>query len=317
LCEEAAAKSLALFEKEGDSWRAALSRVLLAVEGVTGADAERSTSLLDEASGVFADAQDEWGQAVIGFVRMETALKTGREDEAVRIGRAAAATFRSLHDMWGLSAVLYHLGWGLRQFGRYDEAAPVLEEAIDVAQRAGLYNTVQWALADLAYERAFQGRLDEAQALLQRAAAASAHVGDGAGEVLATYGHGLLAHIREEWAIARPLYADAHEGFRRLGTPVTEGLALAGMARCDEAEGRLDAAEAGYTDALEIGTRIGEPALSASALEGLARLAHNRADAHDADRLASEAARLRTTFGRPAPPHERIGVTDPSGPRSA
>ena len=316
LCEEAAMDSLALFEKEGDSWRAALSKVLLAVEGVTGANAERSASLLDEASRVFTEAQDDWGQAVIGFVRMETALKTGQEEEAVRIGRASASTFRSLDDMWGLSAVLYHLGWGLRQFGRYDEAAPVLEEAIDVAQRAGLYNTVQWALADLAYERAFQGRLGEAEELLQRAATASAHVGDGAGEVLATYGHGLLAHIRGDWAVARPLYSAAHLGFRRLGTPVTEGLALAGVARCDEAEGRLEAAETGYREALEIGRRIGEPALSASALEGLARLARGRADAQEADRLASEADQLRTRFGRPAPPHERVEDTDASGPES-
>ena len=314
LCEEAAADSLGLFEKEGDSWRAALSKVLLAVEGVTGADAEQSASLLDQASRVFTDAQDDWGLAVIGFVRMETAMKTGREEEAVQIGRAAAATFRSLHDMWGLSAVLYHLGWGLRQFGRYDEAAPILEEAIDVAQRAGLFNTVQWALADLAFERAFQGRLDEAEQLLARAAAASAHVGDGAGEVLASYGAGLLAHIRGQWLEARSYYSEAHAGFQRLGTPVTEGLALAGMARCDEAEGRYDSAETGYRDALEIGRRIGEPALSASALEGLARLAQASGQRQDADKLASEAAGIRTTFGRPAPPHERIDSTGSAGP---
>ena len=78
------------------------------------------------------------------------ALKAGRQDLAIPTGRAAAAAFRELDDPWGLSAILYHLGWGLRQFGRYPEAARTLEEAIDVAAGAGLYNTVQWALADLA-----------------------------------------------------------------------------------------------------------------------------------------------------------------------
>ena len=126
---------------------------------------------------------------------METAIKTGDAEAAVRIGRTTAAAFRQLDDSWGLSATLYHLGWGLRQFGRYDEAARVLEEAIDVARGAGLWNTAQWALADLAIEKVHLGDHDAARRLFDEAAAASREVGDGAGEVLAGYGYGLLAHV--------------------------------------------------------------------------------------------------------------------------
>jgi CheY-like chemotaxis protein len=143
-CAETAQESLAIFEELGDSSRAALSRVLLAVEGVTGANAERAEELLREAQAQFARDGDQWGQAVIGFVRMETALKGGDEDAAIPIGRATAAAFRQLDDPWGLSAILYHLGWGLRQFGRYEEGARVLEEAIDVASttlRSGPWRT--------------------------------------------------------------------------------------------------------------------------------------------------------------------------------
>ena len=60
---------------------------------------------------------------MIGFVRMETALKTGHLESAIAVGRTAAAQFRQLDDYWGLSAILYHLGWGLRQFGRNEEGA--------------------------------------------------------------------------------------------------------------------------------------------------------------------------------------------------
>ena len=194
-CAEAAAESLALFEELGDAWHAALSRVLLAVEGVTGAEPERSQALLAAAEEQFNRDGDPWGPAVIGFVRMETAIKTGDVDTAVRIGRTTAAAFRQLDDSWGLSATLYHLGWGLRQFGRFEEGARALEEAIDVARGAGLWNTAQWALADLAIEKVHLGDHDTARRLFDEAAAASREIGDGAGEVLAGYGYGLLAHV--------------------------------------------------------------------------------------------------------------------------
>ena len=198
-CAEAAAESLALFEELGDTWHAALSRVLLAVEGVTGAHPDRSQALLAAAEEQFDRDGDPWGPAVIGFVRMETAIKTGDVDTAVRIGRTTAVAFRQLDDAWGLSATLYHLGWGLRQFGRFGEAAPALEEAIDVARGAGLWNTAQWALADLAIEKVHLGDHDAARQLFDEAAAASREIGDGAGEVLAGYGYGLLAHVPRDW----------------------------------------------------------------------------------------------------------------------
>jgi predicted ATPase/DNA-binding SARP family transcriptional activator/tetratricopeptide (TPR) repeat protein len=304
-CAEAANESLTLFERLGDDWHAALSRVLLAVEGVTGADPERSRALLAAAEGQFERDGDPWGPAVIGFVRMETALKAGDVEAAVRLGRTTTAAFRQLDDSWGLSATLYHLGWGLRQFGRFDEAARALEEAIDVARGAGLWNTAQWALADLAIQKVHLGELENARRLFDEAAAASREVGDGAGEVLAGYGYGLLAHVDRAWQEARPFYAAAVEGFRGLGTPVPQGVALAGLGRCDEAEGDTTAAQARYREALALGRRLGEPGVTASALEGLARLAEASGDHETATAGLDEAAGIRTRFHRPAPPHER------------
>jgi tetratricopeptide (TPR) repeat protein len=304
-CAETAEESLAIFEELGDSWHAALSRVLLAVEGVTGAERERSDALLAAAEEQFRRDGDPWGPAVIGFVRMETAMKAGDVEAAVRIGRSTTAAFRQLDDFWGLSATLYHLGWGLRQFGRLEEGARALEEAIDVGGAAGLWNTVQWALADLAVEKVHHGELDVARGLFDEAAAASQEVGDGAGEVLAGYGYGLLAQVREDWPEARRRYAAAVDGFVGLATPVLEGVALVGLARCDEADDDLGAAQDRYEQALAIGRRLGEPSVTASSLEGLGRLALGRGDRDEATRLLDEAAAVRERSHRPAPPHER------------
>jgi tetratricopeptide (TPR) repeat protein len=263
---------------------------------------------LAEAEEQFRHDGDAWGPAVIGFIRMETAMKAGDVDAAVRIGRTTTAAFRQLDDPWGLSATLYHLGWGLRQFGRFDDSARALEEAIDVARAAGLWNTVQWALADLAIERVHLGDLDAARRLFDEAATASVEVGDGAGEVLAEYGYGLLAHVDQDWTAARGRYATAVEGFVDLGTPVMEGAARNGLARCDEADGDAEAATAGYEFALAVGRRLGEPGVTAAALEGLARVADARGDRSEARRQLQEAIEVRTRSHRPAPPHERRDV---------
>jgi tetratricopeptide (TPR) repeat protein len=304
-CAETARESLEIFEQLGDSSRAALSRVLLAVEGVTGSDPEQTQTLLAHAEDQFERDGDSWGKSVIGFVRMEAALKRGDEASAVPTGRATAAAFRELDDLWGLSAILYHLGWGLRQFGRYEESARVLEEATDVAAGAGLYNTVQWALSDLGITQLHLGDRAAAQDAFDRASAASEHVGDRAGTILAGYGYGLLAQTDGDWHEARTRYADALDGFAHLGTPVPEGLALAGLARCDEAEQDLASSGQRYEHVLETGRRMGEQSLTAMALEGLARLAAVRGDDRTAHDLAREASRVRRTSGRPAAPHER------------
>ena len=202
-CAETARESLAVFEQVGDAPRAALSRVLLAVEGVTGTRAEESAALLAEAEAEFAREGDAWGAAVIGFVRMETALKRGDQETGVPAGHATAAAFRAIDDPWGLSAALYHLGWGLRQLGRLEESARVLEEAIDVAASAGLHNTVQWALGDLGIAHLHRGDLPAAVDAFDRAVVASELIGDGAGAVLADLGHGLVAVSGGDWVAAR------------------------------------------------------------------------------------------------------------------
>jgi tetratricopeptide (TPR) repeat protein len=267
---------------------------------VNGAD-PTAPALLDEAEEQLRGQDDSWGLAVLGFIRMETALKAGQEAEAVRLGRTTAAAFRELDDLWGLSAVLYHLGWGLRQFGRYAEAARTLEEAVDVATRAGVDNTAQWALADLGITQLHLDNIEAAEDAFRRAEAASGAVGDRAGVVLAHYGRGLVAQWAEDWPAALDHFGRAVPGFEALGTPVMEGQAVLGAARAYEALGEDRAAAEAFHRAGEIAAVAGEPSLTALVLEGLARLAA-AGNPGEAKRLQAEAAQVRESGHRPAPP---------------
>ena len=123
--------------------------------------------------------------------------------------------------------------------------------------------------------------------------------------MLACYGQGLLAQGGRDWNLARDRYLEAYAGFAALGTPVPQGLALAGLARCDEAAGEATAARERYDEVLKLSRRIGEPGLTSTALEGLCRLAADSGDRALASTLLAEATQLRTTSSRPSPPHER------------
>jgi tetratricopeptide (TPR) repeat protein len=156
-----------------------------------------------------------------------------------------------------------------------------------------------------AIERVYVSDLRTARDLFDRAAKASQKVGDGAGEVLATFGYGLLGEVEANWMEAAQRYEEAVVGFERLSTPVWVGIALAGQGRCAEALGELAAAGEHFENALAIGRRLGEPSVTAASLEGLGRLARARGEHEDGGRMSREAAEIRDRFARPAPPHER------------
>ena len=298
-CAAAAEDSLTIFEAAGDVPRAAFSRLLLAVEGVGAAPRVNAAALLDQADREFEQLQDPWGRAVVAFVRMEIQLKRGDEATARETAAHAVRLFRALDDGWGLSAVLYHYGYGVQRFGAYADAVPLLEEAIQVAAAAGVYNTVQWATADLGLALLALGRVDEASACFARAGTISDQVGDHAGRALGTYGDALMAAEDGDYARARTLFEDARASFERLGVWLATGLALAGVGDCDARLGNADQARDEYQQLLQLAETTGEVGLLCLALEGSARsIVHD-----DADRAAAmlgRAAQLRHRFGRPA-----------------
>jgi predicted ATPase/tetratricopeptide (TPR) repeat protein len=304
-CGETARESLELFQQVGDTRRAALSKVLLAVEDVAGTAPDRFEALLGEAEKQFAVEQDRWGHAVVAFVRLQNHLLRGQQEQARAIGRTAADAFRALDDPWGLSAVLFHLGWGLKEFGHYAESVPVLEEAVRVSADAGLFNTTQWALADLGLALLYLGERQQAADAFLRAETASEEIGDAAGRILARHGRGVMARIADQPAAARPDFEAAYAGLRVLGTPLFAGFSLAGAAWCDLREGRLDASRDGYRQVQQDADAISDGALKATGLEGLAQVEAAAGDLAAAGGLLSTARDLRAAVARPAPPHER------------
>ena len=304
-CAAAADESLQIFEAIGDRRRAAFSRLLLSVEGVADTSRADMRALLEDADREFAALNDDWGQAVAGFVRMETLAKRGDEPGFRAASADATARFRALADGWGLSAVLYHCGWALSRFGHHAEAVPVLEEAIEVASRAGVHNTAQWATADLGLALLSLGRIDDASACFARLGSVSDQVGDDAGRILATYGDAVLAQRRGDLTTARALFDRAYGAFQRLGVRLATGLALAGRTACDERAGDLSAARDGYATLVQLGQSAGEVGLVATGLEGLARAAAADDDATRAAELLGRASGLRQTYDRPRTPQEQ------------
>jgi tetratricopeptide (TPR) repeat protein len=307
-CAAAALHSLDIFESVGDRPRAAFSRLLLAVEGVGANPRHDAAALLAEADREFAALGDDWGQAVAAFVQMETLTKRGDEAGAQEYADKAITMFRRLGGGWGLSAVLYHRGWGLARFGRHAEAVGVYQEAIEVASDAGVYNTVQWATADLGLTLLALGRVEEASACFARAGEVSDQVGDDAGKVLATYGAAIVAQQNGDHATARPLFDNAYRALERLGVPLAAGQALAGVAGCDELAGDAAAAHAGYQQLVILGEAASEAGLIAAGLEGLARASIAGNDAYQTARLLGRASWLRTTYDRPPAPPEQAAA---------
>jgi predicted ATPase/DNA-binding SARP family transcriptional activator len=310
-CAAAAEDSLRVFEAAGDRSRAALSRLLLAVEGVGANPRVEAAALLDEADHEFAALEDPWGRAVVAFVRMEIQFKRGTEAAARRAATQAVGLFRALEDGWGLSGVLYHYGYGVQRFGAYADAVPILQEAIKVAAAAGVHNTVQWATADLGLAYLALGRFEEASACFARAGAVSDQVGDHAGRVLGVYAEALIAAQDGDHARAGPLFDGARAGFERLGVWLATGLALAGLADCQLRTGDLDGARERFSELLRLADTTGEIGLLCLALEGTARITITT-DAVAAAEMLARAAALRTRYDRPAskPEKEAALATD-------
>jgi len=303
-CAAAARESLEVFEAAGDRPRTAFSRLLLAVEGVGSDATDDAAAQLERADLEFADLGDDWGRAVVAFVRMETRFKRGDEASARRAAVDATAQFRALGDGWGLSAVLYHHGFGVAQFGAHGDAVPLLEEAIEVATRAGVHNTVQWATADLGLALLALGRVQEASACFDRAGTVSEQVGDHAGRVLAVYGDALLAARAGDHRRARPLFERAVAAFDRLGVSLPTCMALAGLASSDLHLGDRGAAREHFERLVRLAAAAGEIGLLAGGLEGAAAATADGDPAAAAEMLG-RAAGLRTRFDRPPTPLDR------------
>lgn len=296
----AAQESISLFSEGDEPARAALSRLLLAVEAVAGDDVDRFLADVEEARKTLRAHGDEWGVALADFVEMEIRLYNGDVDEALHLGDEAARAFDALQDIWGRSAVRLHLGHGLRLAGRVEDAVAVLHQAVDLSRGAGLPNNLARSLVELGEAALYGGAADEAELWFAQGQQIARELANDTMLSLALLGLATTARWRRKATLARHLYAGALDLCLAGDQPRGVARAHVGLAGVDLDEGSTARAGDQLEQALSQAGAMGDAGITASVLEQRARLAAAAGEA-DAERvrLLAEADALRSRHHRP------------------
>ncbi|MFP5319770.1 MAG: BTAD domain-containing putative transcriptional regulator [Acidimicrobiia bacterium] len=296
---EAARQSLDAFAGVNDPARAAISRLLLAVEGVAGRDVAGALSEVGDARATLTGHGDRWGLALADFVEMEILLRNRADERALDLGEAATAVFEDLGDDWGRSAVPMHLGAGLRLAGRSQEAVEVLHRALAVCGAAGLENNVARVYIELGGTAADVGDAEEAERWYAEAERVARSLGNETMLSLAFLGYGVAARLRSDVAEARRRYSDALEVTSRAGMGTETAAALAGLAAAQLDAGAVAEAAATLGRGRDLIDSVGEGGVRAGFLEQRARLAAAQGHLAEATELLAEATSLRDAAARP------------------
>jgi predicted ATPase len=296
---EAARQSLALFASTDDWGHAAISRLLVAVEGVAGGDVEGWLREVEAARDALRTHGDRWGQALADFVEMEILLRHGADERALSLGESAARAFEELGDDWGRSAVPMHLGAGLRLVGRPRDAVAVLDRALQVCRGAGLDNNVARVYAELGGAAADVGDTVEAERRYAECERVARSLANDTMLSLAWLGYGTVARLRRDDAGARKWFIDALEVTTRAEMVTHAVAAMAGLAAAQLDAGEFAEAAATLARAVDAAGEVGEAGVRAAVLEQRTRLALARSQHPEAAALLAEADHLREAARRP------------------
>jgi DNA-binding SARP family transcriptional activator len=213
--------------------------------------------LLEEALGAYRSLGIRRGQANaldnLGAVRRFTGDYAG----AAAVLTEALGMFRDLGSRAGQASALFHLGAVRRLTGDYAGATWVLREALSIARGIGNRTCQGNALFELGAVRRLTGDFPGAAQVLGESVAVLREIGDRGAEAEALNETGALHLARGAPGPARDCHEQALGLARAVGSPWDEAGALAGLARCDRADGRLAAAAAGLREAERIFERIG------------------------------------------------------------
>ncbi len=263
--------SAALLAAAGDTSGAALSQVLVAVQGITGDRVVHWLEMLDEASAALAG--EPWCLALADFVRMEILVRWGSVDDAFAVGDAAAAAFARIGDAWGVTAVHSHRGHNFRCLGRLPEAVAAGLRALELARSAQLPNATQMVLGENGIARVQLGDEVRGRADLDEAVAVARRHGYPSGEALADTGYGYLARRHGDVGAARARFARAVAVLQEIGSLDFLAVAASGLGFAAQQAGDAATATRAHREALRIGRDMHEPWAVAAALEGLAGVA--------------------------------------------
>ena len=206
---------------------------------------------LDWCTQLFDDEPELPDDALAGALHGYASLLgvTGQPIRAIEVGRRQIAIRRRLGDRARLGAALNNLGNFLCDVGRFDEAEPVLAEAIEHFRAVGM--SLNLTLSTLGDGRAHRGRYDEA-ALDFRAALRAADIdNDSHGTAVAHGGLGRVLAAQGRSEEARLHLLEARERFEELR--VVPGVVDADiwLGVVERAAGHRDAACDRFRSALE------------------------------------------------------------------
>jgi tetratricopeptide (TPR) repeat protein len=300
-----------LFDMIAEPAGAAMSQLLVAVEGVAGGDVGAFLSMVDDARVNLRAHGDAWGVALADFIEMEIRLYHDSPDRALVLGEQAARQFDALDDDWGRSAVRLHLGFGLRLAGRTGEAREVLDEAVAISRETGLPNNLARSLAELGELCLYTGEPEEAERWFLEADEIVDDLADDTMRALVASGRGDAARFRGEPSAALGRYENALMLYRRSEVPRGVARALTGLAAAELDLDELDRARHRLAEGVPLAREVGDPAIHAAALEQLARLSLREGFQHEARGLLDEAQRIRLRYRRPCGALARRDVEAP------
>jgi predicted ATPase/DNA-binding SARP family transcriptional activator len=293
---DAAQRSLELFERFGDRWGAAFSKLLLAWTDLQRlGPSSDGAHLVAEADATFRELRDPWGEAFASQSRfaMEVYIH-GVPERVEEAGLRVLERFRALDDQWGLAQAQFSLAEFAASRGDLGGAVRGYEAALAAAGDGGPSWVMLASIVRLTSAVALQG--DDARAATLQAEAADLirRVGQRRGFAHLYNELGALARVRGDVERARQLHREALAIVRRtVGWSVPHTLA---QLACAEARlGDLDDAEAHLREAARLILAQPQPVTAASVLAGSALAELGRGRPERAARLlaAAEATRNR------------------------
>jgi tetratricopeptide (TPR) repeat protein len=284
-----------------------MAATLLAVEGIADGDIADPLRRLDAAEAEFRRIGDAWAKALVLFVRMELHFAADAPVEATRDGRRALAMYQALQDHWGLSAIQLHLAVALHRVGDLAPALDAYAGALEEGRKAGVANTIQYALAGMGNIALQSGDDDRARRCFAEAHQVAQQLG-AEGSALAALGDAAQCRHGGDLDGARRSYTRALDLLAAQPKPDWTATALSGLGHVAELTGDLDAAEFSHQRAWQTARGPAAYGPAAAALEGLAGVAAARGDAPTVAALLGVARSWRESHHRPASTIEYVDI---------
>jgi tetratricopeptide (TPR) repeat protein len=254
------------------------------------------------------EAGAEW-QTLIGHAWNSSAMlaySQGDNDRGIDLARRAVDLARTAGDQRLLAEALTFLGASTLFLGRFDEALPILEQALEAARASGIRALGGMPTTMVGQVMAMKDPDSQtAHALMSEGATLMAESGDRWMSAMAQLGMAMSAKVRGDHGDARKRFSSMAPLFQDLGDRHRLNMIRSELAHIDRYEGQLDRAEAAYRETILQWKRLGHRAAVAHQLESFAFVAQAREDRFKAARLYGAAEALRERIGIAMTPIEQ------------